>query len=264
LKQAFNRVTDNAALGGKIGGYGYIDGISIMAAWIDKGEKTTFTLTLEANVEYLFLGAGDQDAQDVDLTILDDQNRVVAEDTRDAADAVVKFTPRVTGRYTMELILFKSRNNLPCVCAATILRKGGSNLSLRNLDEAVGNLVDILAKADTELKNKANKRLELHREKGQWAMFGAVLAESKDADMYNLSLGNGTRAFFATGDSKAQDVDLFLMNNDATQTINSDTRVDRDASFVQQMNGGLHRLRLHNHKSNGPAVCMMAVFDIIE
>src|SRR5262245_19415315 len=51
LKEAFNRVTDNAALGGKIGGYGYIDGISVMAAWINQGGKATFTLTLDANVD---------------------------------------------------------------------------------------------------------------------------------------------------------------------------------------------------------------------
>jgi len=264
LKESFNRVTDNAALGGKIGNYGYIDGISIMAAWINSGGKSTFTLTLDANVDYLFLGAGDLDAQDVDLVILNDKNEVVAEDVRTAADAAVTFTPKVTGRYTMELVLFKSKNNVPCVCAATILRKNGINASLKNLDEAVGNFVDALAKADVELKNKANKRLELHKEKGQWAMFGAVLAQSKDADVYNLSLGNGLRAFFATGDSKARDVDLFLMNNDASQTLKSDTRVDRDASFVHQMGGGLHRLRLHNHESTGVSVCIMGVYDIID
>jgi len=264
LKEAFNRVTDNAALGGKIGNYGYIDGISIMAAWLNSSGKATFTLTLDANVDYLFLGAGDADALDVDLTILNDKNEVVAEDTRTAADAVVTFTPKVTGRYTMELILYKSKNNVPCVCAATILRKNGINASLKNLDEAVGNFVDALARADVELKDKAKKRLELHKEKGQWAMFGAVLAEGKEADVYNLSLGNGLRAFFATGDSKANDVDLYLLNNDATQTLKEDTRTDRDASFVHQMQGGLNRLRVRNYKSNGLSVCVMGVFDIID
>src|SRR5205823_4034770 len=109
--------------------------------------------------DYLFLGAGDLDALDVDLVITDDQGKTVAEDVREAADAVVTFTPTKAGRYTMELILFKSKKNLPCVCAATILRKGGHNLPLKNLDEAVGNLVDTLAKADAELKKQANKRL---------------------------------------------------------------------------------------------------------
>jgi hypothetical protein len=264
LKEAFNRVTDNAALGGKIGGYGYIDGPSIVAAWIKEKGKVTFTLTLEANVDYLFLGAGDLDARDVDLKILNDRGETVAEDTRTAADAVVTFTPKVTGPYTMELILFESKNKMPCVCAATILRKGGANLSLKNLDEAVGNFVNALAAMDNELMNTAKKRLELHKKDGQWAMFGAVLAEGKDADVFNLSLGNGSRYFCATGDSRVQDVDLFLLNNDGTQTIKSDIRVDRDASFAHQLTGGLHRLRVHNHKSNGPSVCVMGVFDIVD
>jgi len=264
LTEAFNRVTNNAALAANLNGYGYIDGTSIMAAWINVGGKSTFNMQLDAGVEYVFLGAGDLDAQDVDLVIRDAGNNIVAEDKRVAADAVVVYKPQVTARYTMELILFKARNNVPCVCAAVILKKGGWNLTLRNLDEAVGNLVGTLKRADDELKTKLNKRLDLHREKGQWAMFGAVLPKGQTTDVYNLSFGNGMKAFFATGDSRAIDVDLFLMNNDGTQVLKEDVRTDRDASFVHQPGAGLHRLRIRNYDSNGPAVVMMGVFDIVE
>jgi len=264
LTEAFNRVTNNAALAANLNGYGYIDGTSIMAAWISVGGKATFNMQLDAGVEYVFLGAGDLDAQDVDLAIRDGNNNIVAEDKRVAADAVVVYKPQFTARYTMELILFKARNNVPCVCAAVIMRKGGRQLTLRNLDEAVTNLVGTLTRADNELKTKLNKRLDLHREKGQWAMFGAVLDKGQTTDVYNLGLGTGLRAFFATGDSRALDVDLFLMNNDGTQTIKEDVRTDRDASFVHQPGPGLHRLRIRNYDSNGPSICMMGVFDIVD
>jgi hypothetical protein len=264
LAEAFTRVTGNADQAKRLVGYGYNEGISVMAAWVRQGEKVTFKLTLTGGVQYMFLAGGDLDALDVDLFIRDSQGNVVAKDDRVDPDAAVGFTPPVTAEYIMEVLLFQSKRGVPCICAATILKKGGWNLPLANLDQAARNFVDVLSKADNELQRRFNKRLDLHREPGQWGMFGAVLPQGQTTDVFNLSLGRGRRAFFATGDNNAQDVDLFLLDNNGTRTIKEDVRTDRDASFVHEPGPGLHRLRIRNFQSNGNSLVVMGVFDIIE
>jgi hypothetical protein len=263
LKEAFNRVTGNAELTKRLVGYGYNSGTSVMAAWLDAGGKVTMRLYLNAGTEYLFLAGGDQDALDVDLAIKDESGRILVQDVRTDPDAVVAFTPRSSAYYTMEVSLFKSRDSVPCVCVATILKKGGWDVPLRNLDQAAANFVRVLAQADNELQRKSGKRLDLHREKGQWAMFGAVLPQGETTDVFNLTLGSGPRAFFATGDDNARDVDLFLLDNAGKRTIREDTRTDRDASFVHEPGPGMHRLRVRNFQSTGPSLVMMGVFDIV-
>src|SRR5436309_3242261 len=77
LAEAFTRVTDNAALAKKLVGYGYSDGISILGAWINAGENAAIDLPLTAGTSYIFLAAGDKDAEDVDLEILDAKGAVL-------------------------------------------------------------------------------------------------------------------------------------------------------------------------------------------
>src|SRR5207245_1420247 len=71
LIQSMNRVTEMAATAKDIEGYGYNNGISILAAWVSHGANVTFTYRLAANIDYLFLAAGDDDARIIDLEVFD-------------------------------------------------------------------------------------------------------------------------------------------------------------------------------------------------
>ena len=74
---------------------------SIGGGWLKQSQNewvALFTLDLTAGRTYRFLGAGDNDAKDVDLQIVDASGKQVAVDDAVKAEAIVNFTPETTGR----------------------------------------------------------------------------------------------------------------------------------------------------------------------
>ncbi len=105
---------------------GYVlqdNNFSIGGGWL-KQSKTDwiplYTLTLQAGRNYRFIAAGDADAKDVDLDIQDLNGRTLKADGAEP-QAVVNFSPDVTGKYLVRVRLYDSNQNLPCVCLAIVL-----------------------------------------------------------------------------------------------------------------------------------------------
>jgi hypothetical protein len=61
------------------------------------------------------------DARDVDIQVLDPDGRTVASDTLTAPEAIVGYTPTKTGRYSVRVRLYSSRDNLPAFVVAALL-----------------------------------------------------------------------------------------------------------------------------------------------
>src|SRR6266545_5144398 len=174
-------------------GYGYNEGTSILGAWVKSGGTVDMELPLNGGQQYAFLATGDLDAQDIDLFILDKNGNVLAQDIRPNPEAAVEFKPPVNGRYTLRLHLCKSRNNVPCVCVATILRKGGWISPAQNLAKAAVRLVNELSQADRDLQQQFNKRVDLLSQSSQWCLYGGILREGQTLKVWNLQLGAGLR-----------------------------------------------------------------------
>jgi hypothetical protein len=101
-------------------------GFSIAGGWMQQGKQNwveMYNIDLRAGVQYRFLASGDADARDVDLRILGPGGNIVAKDASTAREAVVDFTPRQTARYHIQVRLFASRNNLPCICLTALLSR---------------------------------------------------------------------------------------------------------------------------------------------
>lgn len=99
---------------------------SIAGGWIKQSQTNwvpIFTVELEAGKEYRFLAAGDNDARDVDLQIQDADGKTVALDDDTNLNAIVDFQPSRSGRYTVRIRLYESRENLPCACLAVMMAK---------------------------------------------------------------------------------------------------------------------------------------------
>lgn len=257
--QAVVRVT-NIASTAKFINYGYREGLSILGGWIEGRSYLTFSTRLIQGVDYLLLAAGDNDAQDVDLEIVDANGNVLAKDDGKQAYAIVTFRPRVTAYYTLRLTLFKSRNNLPCVCAMTILKKNGWDVPVKNLDTACDKIGTALEAMDRGAQ-KFGKRVDFHRASNQWAFFGAVLREGENLSVTDMTMGTGDRLFVGAGDRFADTVRLDLETADG-RLVKRDLKNGPVSSLDFGAAGGMHGLRVHNVRATGPAVVLMAVMDL--
>jgi hypothetical protein len=242
-------------------GYGLNEGTSILGAWVKNNGRVDMELPLNAGQQYAFLATGDLDAEDVDLFILDKNGNVLAQDVRPNREAAVEFKPAVSGRYTLRLHLFKSRNNLPCVCVATVLRKGGWIAPAQNLAKAAVKLVNELSTADRELQQRLNMRVDLLSQPNQWCLYGGVLRERQTLRVWNLQLGSGLRGFLGVADDFAQALFLSL-NASKGGAVKQSVGQTAAPSFAYQAGPGLHELQLTNDRATGPAVVLMAVFSV--
>ncbi len=99
---------------------------SIGGGWLKKSTSAytpLFTVTLQQGTQYRFLAAGDADAKDVDLEVVNADGDVVASDSKTDPQAVVNYTAQKGGRYTVRVRLYASDMDLPCVCLAIVMSK---------------------------------------------------------------------------------------------------------------------------------------------
>jgi len=98
---------------------------SLGGGWLNQGTKweSLFSITLEAGKQYRLLAAGDNDAEDVDLQILDPAGTVMKKDVKRDPTAVVDFTPAKTLRYLIQVRVFASIKNRPSFTVATVMAK---------------------------------------------------------------------------------------------------------------------------------------------
>src|ERR1043165_8607641 len=81
---------------------------SLGGGWLTQGQNNwvaLYTITLDAGKEYRFMAAGDYDAKDVDLQVLDPSNNVVAQDVGVEPEAIVNYRANTTGRYLVRIRL---------------------------------------------------------------------------------------------------------------------------------------------------------------
>jgi hypothetical protein len=106
-------------------GYRLEKAMTLAGGWIDKSDKWTglYQLRLQEGSTYRFMAAGDADATDVDLRLTDPDGNVVAKDTSVARTAVVNFTSRKTIFYTVEIRVYASANDVPCVCLTSVYKR---------------------------------------------------------------------------------------------------------------------------------------------
>ena len=265
LVQAMTRVTNLAANAKQLGGYGYNDNISIMAAWVEGKRSISFGYPLTAGTDYLFLAAGDNDARDIDLAITDNyDNRTVALDQGSEPEAIAPFTPRFTGSYTLKLTLFSSRDNLPCICSLVVLKRDGWAVPFKNLDNATSALATLVTDLNRVHGPKRNKKFDFRSAPNQWAVFGGVLKEGASLKVTNMDLGYGERAMVGVCDGVSEKLDLHLLNR-SSLVIGKQSQADaKPFFFAPQSQGPGYGLRLRNSSSpRGGSLVMMGVLDCL-
>jgi hypothetical protein len=100
---------------------------SLGGGWLKQGKEwvNLFTITLDQGKEYRILAAGDNDAMDVDVQVVDPDNinNALASDTARSSEAVVNFRPNNSKRYLVRVRLYASQENRPAVCLGIVMGK---------------------------------------------------------------------------------------------------------------------------------------------
>lgn len=107
-------------------GYALVNNkFSLGGGWLKKSEDwtTLYSVNLTGGKNYRVIASGDDDAKDVDLRILDAKMQQVALDDSTAVDAVINFTPKATGKYTVQIRLYDSKGNVDSLCISALLVK---------------------------------------------------------------------------------------------------------------------------------------------
>lgn len=89
---------------------------------LDNDARQAYWVDLQAGVPYVISGTCDDDCTDLDLQIFSPTDRVVAEDFRAQRRATVVLTPRLSGRYRVEVIMATCLLG-PCAYAVAVVNQ---------------------------------------------------------------------------------------------------------------------------------------------
>lgn len=235
-------------------GYGYDDGISLMAAYLGPKEQITFIRPIAKGESYIVAGGGDDDVNDLDIDVFDERGKLIGSDTQDDAGPVVSFVASSSGKIIIRLTLFDAPRGSFCV--ASVLRKGGWDVAKENLIESASGIV----MAANNVNMKVKERVNFQAGSNQWAMYGGIFREGDEISITNVALGTGRRVIVSAGDTTVKDIDLFVsVEGEEAKDVLDDAEpiVDVTATNVSSAT-----IRIQNVKSNGASLILTTILQL--
>lgn len=228
---------------------------SLYGGFCIEDDPIKYGKNLEAGVRYLFVLAGDDGANDVDLDILDEKGNVVASEAKSDGDnlAAVEFVPPTTGRYTLRATLDEGGEH-EFLALAVLRDEGGIDIAEEQFDAAYNDLIELGGKLE---KEQPTVFLE---EKGKWALFGGVMNAGQTLGV-DSNLCEGQCFLAAAADSKIKGLEL-LLNDMNGKNLAKETDVAEHHLVIERKTSAKERfqLRAKNTASDGPSFVLMAVF----
>ncbi|MEM8584186.1 MAG: hypothetical protein AAGF87_07955 [Bacteroidota bacterium] len=220
--------------------FGWRPELCLAGAVLDVGETIALDLYLEAETEYMFIGGGDEDVTVLDAYLVDESREVVASDVMDDRTPIVRYTPTVSGMYSLRLQLVGCDAAISFLGVALLQSGGGA------YDEtAFGNVASNLIMS-TENLNAITTGLTYHSSDNQWSSFGFYLEPGETTLIENLDMGSETATQWVVSSSQdgLTNTDLFLLDENYNQ-IDGDEAVDNYPLFSQEnlMTGKSYALR---------------------
>lgn len=102
-----------------LGQRGYHRVAGPFAGGLDTRLNRRFQLNLRAGQEYRVIGVCDSRCSDIDMRIYDSADNVVAQDLLDDDVPIMELRPRVTGLYTIEVVMWQCTAR-PCFFAFNV------------------------------------------------------------------------------------------------------------------------------------------------
>ncbi len=243
------------------GDHGYAPGVSLVGSFMNPGERFSFELQLTDSTRYVIIAAGDEDANDVDLRIMDNKGRVITEDTSTDPDAIIEFRSGRGGTHTVEVELYSADND--SFVSFVVLSEHGGYVPLSDLDLAATRMLDIW-RVGSDLADEERGVLNFNRNENQPCLYGALLDGQELVAVTGLNFGQGEMLAVASGDSDATDIDLVLYDEN-TRELEADRNYDRDAVVSHRTSSRRsYEVEMINAADEGtiPAFCIVGLLQI--
>jgi len=257
MAQAVERVLDGAGIATKDTEYGFIDGqFCVLGAYLPKEQTVSMSFKLKAGTSYMFIGGGDDDANDVDLYLKNAAGTTLARDEEEDATPIVAFEPTTSGSYSLVLNLQNS-DTKASFCALVALQEGGFEVPVSNLDAATKSCLEFCAIVSEKMGSAS-----FHQKTGEWALYGGLLKSGSSNTISGLDFEAASHAIVATGDDNTTNIDLALLDANGA-TVEEDIAKDATPIVTHDMQKGIsYKLKISNKKSTGAALIIAAVLDI--
>ncbi len=252
MEQALGRVMGaGLALDEKLD-YGFDgDGFCLLGTLLRPEGATAFNRPLKKGETYAFVGAGDDDAKDVDLEILDEAGNVLASDTQEDSVPVIEFKPKKSGNYVIRVTLVDAAD--PCFCAvATMIKGKGYDVPAKNLTTAG----DAIIEQGRQLA-RLGKAGFLAQE-SQFTLWAILLGGGESVTVSHVCPGAGKTVFAAVGDTQAKDIDLTLLSDDGDELAKDAEEDARPVVSHDAEDETCYQLKIENAAAGSPVTLVVA------
>ncbi len=221
LKQALLNLYAKTELTAITYDYQYRDGLSSVAGFLKEGNSISFNIYLNDGQDYVVIGGGDKDVNDIDIIVTDEDGNVIDKDDQSDNNPVVAFTAPHSGVYTFKLKLYDCDASGSFCGMAFMQKSGGIKPVTDKFDQALDKMVKAVNYVDDKIGTKF-----LDRE-GEICFYGFTFASDESSSTVNgIDLNpEENYLFMAMGDDEINDIDLVLLDNDGSK-IDEDTEDD--------------------------------------
>lgn len=246
ISECVERAAQQAGAAGDYTGYGAVnDGFCVLGGWLSTGGELEYSLNLEAGTSYLFVGAGDRDVKDLDISVTDGSSTV--EDVEDDNTPFVHVAAEDTVEATITLRNHQGSGQAD-FCVLIILQSKGSGGSAGDLVKAAKGLVQAVSGVGGGWSSDPSG----------WCLVGGLFATGEE---FGISRGfePGEYALVGFGDANCKDLDASVADDEGNP-VAGDEETDSTPVVPFQAEGevsGSLNLKMHESKGNAFGVAIV-------
>lgn len=244
------------ALGSKMfnddSGFGFKPGMSVLGAYLDPGESVKFQSTLSPSQLYIFTAGGADPNGDIDIAILDEDERVLCVDQDESQSAGVSLDVGPNGA----TVLYRLTNAGPrptFACMAALVNQNGWNIHMANLNNVIGK-VGLMEDYFT------SNNFAFFDSPNQWCLYGGVIQENTGIQAKQITFPRGSHIAMGFGDNQASNLDLFANNQDGDWLAKDEEADPSPTIALPDGFSGVADLTLKN-TTGGDAFCLLTVYE---
>lgn len=251
LAQAFSSVMESSRDAMANSNLGFKPGLSVFGAYLRPKGTVRFTSEFLAGRKYVVAAGGNDDAEKVGVTLLDEAGKVLAKDSGDDPYAAVAL--QNTKRRKVSYQLSNGGTKPIYACLSVMVDRDGWDLHPNNLKA----VVEKCRKLSSFAKSQGYR---FYTRAGSWCLYGGLVEEQASLRATKLNVTNGDHAVIGFCDGQASILSLSITNSSG-EAIGSDSSTDLFP--VYEFPGGYSGLT-DIALQNGKGSASMAMFGLFE